>query len=83
MEAWKDKIIRADEVADLYNDTLGEWLLLEVLKFGPNGKAELFKLLMHAAEKEQLHDYMMDDEDWSWDKKYILVFADPEKTCDI
>ena len=83
MEAWKDEVINAKDVARLYSEKLGEWLLIEVIKMGKNGKAELFKLLKHSEDKDQLHEYLLDDEKWNWDKKYIIIFADPEKVCEL
>ena len=83
MEAWKDKVINAKDVAKLYHEKLGDWLLIEVLKTGKNGKAELFKLLAHSKSKDGLHDHLMDDENWSWERKYIMVYADPEKVCEL
>lgn len=83
MEAWKDKILHSSDVARLYNDKPREWLLLEVIKTGSNGKAELFKLLAHAINKDDLYEYVMEDEEWGWDKKYIFVFADPDSICEL
>ncbi len=83
MEAWKDKILHSSDVAGLYKDKPREWLLLEVIKTGSNGKAELFKLLAHAKIKDDLYDYVMDDEEWERDKKYIFVFADPDRICEL
>lgn len=81
MEQWQG-VISANEVARLYNDLIGQWLLLEVLKIDKNGKAENFKLIANEINKEQLYE-LMDDEDWDWDKKYVFVFADPNNLCEI
>ena len=83
MEVWKDKIINSKDVARLYNDKLREWLLLEVIKTGSNGKAEQFKLLANAKNKDELYEFVMEDEEWNWDKKYIFVYADPNSVCEI
>ncbi len=83
MEVWTNKVISTKDVARLYNDKPGEWLLLDVLKTGSNGRAELFKLLAHSNDKENLYAYIMEDENWNWDKKYIFVFADPDNLCEI
>ena len=82
MERWQGRVINAREVAELYKDKWGEWLLLEVIKMGKTGKAEEFKLLAHAKDKIHLHDHM-DDDDWDWNKKYIFVFADPDSVCEL
>ena len=58
--------------------------MLEVLKESDNGRPEKFKLLKYSKDKQELHEFMMDeDENWSWDKKYIFVHADPDKECDL
>ena len=82
MEHWHDRVINATEVAQLYQDKLGEWLLLEIIKMGKNGKAEEFKLLAHAKDKRDLHSHM-DNDEWDWNKQYIFVFADPDSVCEI
>ncbi len=82
-DKWKDRIITAAEVAELYNSYPGHWLLLEVLETGPSGRASKFKLLAHAEHKDALYDFLMEDEDWDWSKKYIMVYADPNYQCEI
>lgn len=81
MEHWQG-VINASDVAKLYNDKIGYWLLLEVIKKGENGKAEKFKLVAFNKKKQKLKNLMEDDE-WDWDKNYIFVFADPNSLCDI
>ncbi len=81
MERWQG-IINAKDVAHLYNDKTGHWLLLEVVRMGPNGKAEEFKLIAYDKDKARLYD-LMEDDDWDWDKQYIFVFADPDSLCEI
>jgi len=83
MQKWKDKVIHRSDVAKLYKDKLREWLLLEIIKTGSNGKAELFKLIAYSNIKDELYDYVMEDEELKSDKKYIFVFADPDRICDI
>ena len=84
-DAWKNRIIDAVEVSQLYQENPGTWLLLDVLTTDKNGRAATFKLLAKSTNKEDLYDFLMDneEEDWSWDKKYIFVFADPDKQCDL
>ncbi|MCB0650980.1 MAG: hypothetical protein KDC85_06870 [Saprospiraceae bacterium] len=83
MAGWRDRIIDAAEVAQMYEDNPGVWLLLDVLETGPNGRASKFRLLAQAKDKNDLYDILMEDEAWSWDKKYIFVYSDPDKHCDL
>jgi len=80
MEHWQE-VISVKDVARLYDDKTGNWLLLEVIKMGENGKAEEFKLIAYDKEKENLYT-LMEEDDWDWDKKYIFVFADPDTLCE-
>ena len=81
MERWQG-VISAEDVAHLYNDKLGHWLLLEIIKIGRSGKAEEFKLIAYERKKGHLLE-LMDEDDWDWDKKYIFVFADPNTLCEL
>ena len=82
-DQWKGRKINAAEVAQLYHEIPHQWMLLEVLST-KNGKAEWFYLLKHAKDKEELYDYLMDeDENWDSTKKYIFVYADPDDICKI
>ena len=81
MERWQE-VIKAKDVANLYNDKLGYWLVLEVIKIDRSGKAEEFRLIAYDRKKEHLQD-LMDEDDWDWDKKYIFVFADPNTLCEL
>ncbi len=81
MEQWQG-VINAKEVARLYNDLTGQWLLLEVIEVDKNGKAEKFILRANDEDKEQLYK-LMDSDEWDWDKKYLFVFADPNNLCEI
>lgn len=80
MEHWQE-VINVKDVARLYNDKTGNWLLLEVIRIGENGKAEEFKLIAYDRKKENLYE-LMEEENWDWDKKYIFVFADPDTLCE-
>ena len=78
------KVYSTEEMCLLYSKTPNKWLLLEVLKYNKNGKAQLLKLLKYAKDKDELYDYLMDEEeDWSWDKNYIFIFSDPNKECEL
>ncbi len=81
MEQWQG-VISAKEVARLYNDLTGQWLLLEVIKVDNKGKAEKFKLIAYDLDKDQLYK-LMDSDEWDWNKKYLFVFADPNNLCEI
>lgn len=80
MEHWHE-VINVKDVARLYNDKMGNWLLLEVLKVGKNGKAEEFKLIAYNKDKKNLYE-LMEEDNWDWGKKYIFVFADPDTLCE-
>jgi len=80
MEHWQE-VINVKDVARLYNDKMGNWLLLEVIRMGENGKAEEFKLVAYNKKKESLYD-LMEEDNWDWDKKYIFVYADPDTLCE-
>ncbi len=82
-DSWQNRIITAAEVAELYNSYPEHWLLLEVLETAPSGRASKFKLLAHDKSKDALYDYLMEDESWDWNKKYIMVYADPNYQCEI
>ena len=81
MEQWQG-VISAKEVARLYNDLTGQWLLLEVIKVDNKGKAEKFKLVAYDRDKDPLYK-LMDSDEWDWNKKYLFVFADPNNLCEI
>ena len=81
MEHWQG-VINASDVAKLYNDKIGCWLLLEVIKMGKNGKAEQFKLIAFNKKKEILNN-LLEDDNWDWDKKYLFVYADSNNLCEI
>ncbi|KAA3631458.1 MAG: hypothetical protein DWQ02_16350 [Bacteroidetes bacterium] len=83
MSTWSDRIIDAKEVAQLYEDNPGVWLLLDVLETAPNGRASKFMLLAKSEDKDDLYEFLLEDDDWSWGKKYIFVYADPDKHCDL
>jgi len=81
MEQWQG-VINAKEVARLYNDLTGQWLLLELIEVDVKGKAEKFKLVANHLDKDELYK-LMDSDKWDWDKKYLFVFADPNNLCEI
>lgn len=79
----KKSIFTAKEMAQLYQEKPGVWLLLEVLERDTHGRAKKLKLLQFAKEKDRLHDYLMEQKDWNWGKDYIFVFSNPDVQCDL
>ena len=67
----------------LYQEHAGKWLLLEVVERNGNGNPSKLKLISLDKEKEKLRDYVLEDETWDWSRRYVIVFADPEKPCTI
>ncbi len=82
MSSWKNKSIFAKEVAKLYGELEGEWLLLDVLQRGKDGKAEEFVLMAHSVDKDELYEFIM-EEGGEMDGDFIFVFADPNGVCEI
>jgi phosphorylcholine metabolism protein LicD len=91
---WTEKEILLRDLNQLYQDLAGEWLLLEILPDFPSNdttkKVEVekklpkkFRLHAHSHDKEKLHEFMMEHEDWDWSRKFLFVQADPEKPCEI
>jgi len=76
-------IFEATEMAALYHQLPGNWLLLEVLETDAKGQALKLKLINYSNDKDSLRDYLMEDADWNWNKKYIFVLADPNKPCEL
>lgn len=79
---WKNKSIHAKQVAQLYGDLEGEWLLLDVLQRRQDGKAEEFVLMAHSKDKDDLYDFIM-EEAGEMDGNFIFVFADPNEVCEV
>ncbi len=80
----KKKEYDAGEMTNLYNERPNVWLLLEVVKYNEFGKAQRLKLLKTSKDKNELYDYLMDEDDeWDWNKNYIFVYSDPDKYCEL
>ncbi|MBK8920922.1 MAG: hypothetical protein IPM81_05355 [Saprospirales bacterium] len=79
----KRKIYKAAQMAQLYQENPGVWLLLEVRARNPNGRATRLKLLKQAKNKDDLYDFLMEQENWDLSKDYVFVFSDPGKQCEI
>jgi hypothetical protein len=56
---------------------------LQILAINGNGTPVKLRLIARDTDKSRLHDLIMDDEQWDWQKKYLLVKADPTKPCTI
>lgn len=79
-----EKEYSASEMAQLYQDLPNLWLLLEVLETNGSGRAERLKLIKYASDKNELYEYLLDeDRQWEWGKNYIFVYSDPQKECDL
>lgn len=79
----KENLFDLAELPELYQEKDGRWLLLEVIQQDAAGNPVCFQLHADAAEKETLHEYLMDHEEWNWNKNYLMVKADPLKPCDV
>ena len=77
----ENKVYTALKMAKLISSKPYEWLLLEILKEDAKGRALELAFLKSSRDKDDLYDYLMEDEDWDWDRKYIFVYSDPEKEC--
>ena len=79
----KERIYTASEMAQLYQENPGAWLLLDVLERNAAGRAEKLRLLKAAPTKAELYDFLMEQEEWSLEHDYVFVFSDPDKQCEI
>jgi len=79
--AYKDRIVDLKEINRLYEETAGHWLLLEILETNENGTPTRLRVADLAKDKNRLFDWMMENDDWDWKDRYLLVFADPNKPC--
>jgi hypothetical protein len=82
-DKWKNRVILAEESPEMYRELTGKWLLIEALETGKSGKATRFYLIKTAKRKDELLDYLMDDENRDWKNRLVIVFADPDKVCEI
>ena len=81
--AYEDRIVHLKEINQLYEETAGNWLLLEILETNENGTPTRMRVAGISREKDTLFDWMMENEEWDWKHRYLLVFADPNKPCTI
>ncbi len=80
---WSLKEIFLRDLNQLYQDLAGEWLLLEIFQSEEEKLPDRFRLHAHHRDKDKLREFMLEHNDWDWNKKYLMVQADPEKPCEI
>ncbi len=79
----KRRIFRAD-IVDMYTDLEHQWLLIEIIERDKNGTATEIRLAHYAKEKDDVHEFLMEEEEnWDWTKNYLVVYADPKKQCEL
>ncbi len=79
---WREREIGLGDVPRLYQDLAGEWLLLEVLEELENGSPQKLRLHGHHESKDALREMMLEQDDWSWNRRFLIVQANPDK-CDL
>jgi|GEM_PF-83268 len=81
---WKKKRIFRSDIVNMYTDLDGHWLLIEVIERDEKGTATEIRLAHFAKEKDDVHEFLMDEEEsWDWTKNYLVVYADPKKQCEL
>jgi len=75
--------IRLKEISRLYEETAGDWLLLEILETNAAGTPIRLRVLAQSRDKDELHELMMEQDDWDWSKRYLIVYSDPTRPCEI
>jgi hypothetical protein len=83
VQDWSQKEILLRDLGQLYQDLAGEWLLLEILEGAEKRLPAKFWLHAHHRDKNKLHEFMLEHDGWDWSKKYLFVYADPGKPCEI
>ncbi len=83
MSDWMMKEISLDDLSRLYYDLAGEWLLMEILATDERNIPLTLKLHMHHPEKDRLHEFMSEHDGWAWNKKFLIIHADPNKPCEL
>jgi len=80
---WLKKVLTLKDIAQLYVEKRDQWLLLEIVASNPENQPTQFRLLAFSSDKDELHEYISEDDSWDWSKKYLMVMADPNKPCTI
>lgn len=79
---WREKEISLGDIAGLYQDLAGEWLLFEVLEELENGSPQKLRLHGHHESKDALREMMLEQDDWNWKQRFLIVKANPDK-CEL
>jgi len=81
---WKTRKIFRSDIVDMYNDLEHLWLLIEVISRDENGTATEIRLAYFAKEKDDVYEFLMEEEEnWDWTRSYMVVYADPKKECEL
>jgi hypothetical protein len=81
---WKKRKIFRSDIVDMYTDLEHNWLLIEVIGRDKNGMATEIRLVHFAEVKDDVYEFLMEEEEsWDWTKNYIVVYADPKKECEL
>ncbi len=81
MTEYQNNILDLKDLARLYAEKAGKWLLLEILETDKENNPTKLRLITHSASKEQLHEHLSEDSEWEWKRRYLIVLADPTKPC--
>jgi hypothetical protein len=81
-EDWQKREILRGDVPRLYQGLAGQWLLLEVVEEGEDGSPKKLRLHGHDENKDALRELMLERDDWSWKRRFLLVRADPDR-CEL
>lgn len=71
------------DIQKLYVRHSGEWLLLEVTERNEFDQPIRLRLIAASPDKETLRELVLEDDLWDWSRRYLMVFADPDKPCTI
>ena len=83
MGNWTNRVIKDVEMSDVYKDFSNQWLLFEVLSTNRENRPVSFNLLLGSYEKDDLHEYIMENEIGNKETRLIILYADPDKPCEI
>ncbi|RMG68516.1 MAG: hypothetical protein D6715_02075 [Calditrichaeota bacterium] len=75
--------VHLKEIPELYQRLAGQWLLFEILETNANQTPVRLRLLKNSSNKDDLYEFLMEDDQWNWDRQYLIVYADPSRPCTI
>lgn len=78
-----NQVIDREGVTKIYLEKAKEWLLFKIIESDQENNPTKFRLIYHNPNKEDLLDSLEDDKEWNWQKRYLILFADPTKPCAI